>query len=204
MTSIRLRGALTALAFTVLAAPAFAQTPPPADGGQWRRPDGQRMHEMMQKHREAEARDLHAILNIRPDQEAAFSAFEASMTPPPHEKMKHDRAAMETLTTPQKLDMMQAKMAEHMARMQQHIAAIKTFYAALSPQQQQAFDALHRMHGMGMGGHRGGGHWGGGMGHGPGEGPPPPPPGVCFYRFLVCHPGFPLRRSRDDRYGIGV
>jgi protein CpxP len=180
MTSTSLRSGLVALTFALLAAPAFAQTPPPADGAPRHGPDMQRMHEMMQKHREEKAQELHAILQIRPDQEAAFSAFEASMTPPPRDqRMKHDRAAMMAMTTPQKLDMMQAKMAEHMQRMQQHIAAIKTFYAALSPQQQQAFDALHRMHGMGMGGHHGrwGGHGGGMMKHGP-DGAPPPPPGV--------------------------
>jgi protein CpxP len=182
MTSTSLRSGLVALAFALLAAPAFAQTPPPADGPGRHGQDGQRMHEMMQKHREQRAHDLHAILNIHPDQEAAFSTFEASMTRPPHEqRMKHDRGAMMAMTTPQKLDMMQARMAEHMQRMQQHIAAIKTFYAALSPQQQQAFDALHRMHdGMGMGGHgmHGGGHWGGHDGmmmHGAGDGAPPPP-----------------------------
>jgi uncharacterized protein with von Willebrand factor type A (vWA) domain len=140
----------------------------------------QRMHEMTQKHREEKAHALHALLQIRPDQEAAFSAFEASMTPPPRdERMKHDHDGMAAMTTPQKLDRMQARMAEHMQRMQQHIAAIKTFYAALSPQQQQAFDALHEMGGGGHRGHWGGhgGGWGGpgGMMHGPDGGPPPPP-----------------------------
>ena len=179
MTSTSLRSGLVALTFALLAAPAFAQAPPPADGGPRHGPDMQRRHEMMQKHREEKARDLHALLQIRPDQEAAFSAFEASMTPPLRdERIKHDRAEMTAMTTPQKLDRMQARMAEHMQRMQQHIAAIKTFYAALSPQQQQAFDALHQMHGMDMGGHRGGGHgggrWGdrGGLMHGPDGAPP--------------------------------
>jgi hypothetical protein len=182
MTSTSLRSGFTALAFALLAVPALAQTPPPADGAHRHGPDGPRMHEMMEKHREAAAHDLHTILNIRPDQEAAFSAFEASMTPPPREeKMKHDHAAMTAMTTPQKLDMMQARMTKHLERMQTRIAAVKTFYAALSPQQQQVFDALHRMHGGGRWGGRrggdGGAPWGGhGLALAPGEGPPPPPP----------------------------
>ncbi len=179
MTPISLKSGITALAFVFLAVPAFAQTPPPPAGGPADR-EAHREHwrEAMQAHRAAEAKDLHTILNIHPDQEAAFAAFEASMTPPARDRRKGegwkgDRAAEANLTTPQKLDRLQAKMTEHLARLQQHIAAVKTFYAALSPEQQRVFDALHRSHG-GWGGH--GRH--GGEGHGPGEGPPPPPPGA--------------------------
>ncbi len=191
MTSTFKLSGLAALSFCILAASALAQTPPPPPSPPVHEMRGERMHEMMQKHREAMMQDLRTVLHIRPDQEPAFSAFEASMTPPPREeRMKRDRAAMETMTTPQKLDMMQARMAEHMARMQKHIAAVKTFYAALSPEQQHVFDALHRMHGGmgGFGGHGGHGMGGGRGGHGgtmmgdkmggPGEGPPPPPPGA--------------------------
>jgi hypothetical protein len=131
------------------------------------------MHDMMEQHRAAMARDLHAILNIRPDQEGAFAAFQAAEAPPPRDqRMTRDRQAMMTMTTPQKLDMMLAKMDERMARMRARAQAAKAFYAALSPQQQSAFDALMRMHG--------GGRWGGHEGKmhgGPGEGAPPPPPG---------------------------
>ncbi len=137
------------------------------------------MRQKMEEHRAAMAQDLRTILKLRPDQEVAFTAFQASMTPPPRqERMKHDRAAMETLTTPQKLDMMLAKMDERMARMRKHVEATKAFYAALSPEQQHTFDALERLHRGGMAGHGWAGRgWGGHSGmHGPGEGPSPPPP----------------------------
>lgn len=165
MTSFRTYGALAALTLALLAAPALAQAP---DAGAGRHgQDHQRMEAMMQQHRAEKSHDLHTILAIRPDEEAAFSAFESSMAPPPRSDHEpKDRQAFEAMTTPQRLDRMLAKMAEHTARMRQHIEAVKTFYAALSPEQQHVFDALGRMHG-GHGGH------GGGMMHGPGEGPPP-------------------------------
>ena len=104
-----------------------------------------------------------------------------------HEEMEKHRAEMAAMTTPQKLDLMVKRMNEHMAeatsRLQQHVAAIKTFYAALTVSQQRAFDALHDggmmggMHDDGPGGmdHR---HMGemdmDGMQMG--MMPPPPPP----------------------------
>ena len=145
-----------------------------------------------QERAEAHARALHDILNIRPDQDAAFQAFVASMKPPlPGDHKDHDggRAEFARLTTPQRLDRMAAMMAEHQARFQHHAEAVKAFYAALSPEQQRAFDALQSMRGMGGGGP---GFAGGHMGPGPGEGPhamegpegfsgpdmaPPPEPG---------------------------
>jgi hypothetical protein len=176
MTLLRSRGALAAVALSLLAAPAFAQ--PPAAGGMTNHgPDRARMHEMMEQHRAAMSQDLHTVLNIHPNQEAAFAAFQASMAPPAREDHRMgDRAKMEAMTTPQRLDMMLAKLDEHAAMMRKHIEATKAFYAALTPEQQRVFDALgrlhHGMHGGGRWGHEGGPHEG--PEHG-GEGPPPPP-----------------------------
>jgi hypothetical protein len=175
MTSFKFKGALAALSLTVFTGAAMAQAPAPSPGAAaWHA----RAHEMMEQHKAQMAHDLHTILRIRPDQDSAFQAFIGSMAPPPRGEREHkDHAAMETMTTPQRLDHMLAKMDEHMTRMRQHIQATKTFYAALSPEQQQVFDAFMRAHHHGhWGGGQGGGHghWGGG--HGPmGAGPPPPP-----------------------------
>jgi protein CpxP len=51
-------------------------------------------------------------------------------------------------------------MAEHQAKFQHRADAIRTFYAALTPDQQRTFDAMHDMmghHGMGHGMHGRGG-----------------------------------------------
>jgi len=77
-----------------------------------------------------------------------------------HADMEKHRAEMEAkraeeaaLTTPQRLDRMVKRQAEesakHQAALQAHVNAVKTFYAALTPSQQKAFDALHQ---GGMGG----------------------------------------------------
>ncbi len=76
-----------------------------------------------------------------------------------HEDMEKHRTELAAMTTPQKLDLMVKRASEHMveaqARLQQHVAAIKSFYAALTSSQQKAFDALHD--GGMMGDHEGGG-----------------------------------------------
>jgi len=98
------------------------------------------------------------------------------------DEMEKKRAAEAALTTPQRLDEMvkhmQDRMAKRQTEMQAHIAAIKQFYAALTPSQQKAFDALHggMMHG-GMGQGRGHGGWEhGGMRFGMMDEPMPPMP----------------------------
>jgi len=95
------------------------------------------------------------------------------------------------LTTPERLDKMSAMMSEHIARrqaeFQKHAAAIKAFYAVLSPEQQRAFDTLPMetlggLHGGHGGEDHGEGHgdWGhhGGPGgpRAPGGPDAPPPP----------------------------
>jgi len=110
---------------------------------------------------------IRTVLQLRPDQEPALQAFVASMKPampmhdgPMGERMKKDHEAMAAKSTPEKLDWMISKAREHIARLEEHAAAVKTFYAALSPSQQKAFDTLamqhmHMMHGGGMGGRMG-------------------------------------------------
>jgi hypothetical protein len=142
----------------------FAQ--PPAAGAA--PPVSAAAHEHWAEHRreraEAHAQALRAILNLRPDQEAAFRAFQAAMNPPgrPEDMHKHhDQDGRRRLATPERLDRMAARMAERQAEFQRRAAAIKTFYAALNPEQQRAFDALPGL--IGSGGRRHGD--GGGRGH---------------------------------------
>jgi hypothetical protein len=140
---------------------------------------------------ERHAQHLRDALQLRPDQEPALTAFVASMKPAAgamaHMRADHDED--QTLTTPQRLDRMLAHLDQARAMMVAHADAVKRFYAALSPAQQKAFDAMGPMGGgmhMQMRMHMGGGH-GEGMGGerrmiimrhgGDGEPMPPPPPG---------------------------
>lgn len=83
-------------------------------------------------------------LKLAPEQEAAWSAFTESAQPGP----RHgglDRGAMREqfaqLSTPERLDRMQAMAEQRQARKAQRAEAIKAFYAQLTPEQQQVFDA---------------------------------------------------------------
>jgi hypothetical protein len=188
--------ALALAAVLSVAAAASAQTPPPQrqPGSMgyptWAPGSELRPH---QERTAARLRALHDALNIRPDQEGAFQAFSAAVTPSGNEArwgdMRDEHERMASMTTPERLDAASRMMDEHMQRMrerfQRHATAVKALYAALSPDQRRTLDALpglmgHDMgmgmwmgHGMGMGMRMGKDH--GPMGV-PGMGPPPRQP----------------------------
>ena len=118
--------------------------------------DPARMQEMMAKRQAA----LKAKLNLGATQEGAWAAYVAAMQPPAgmdarmspeNRKKMHDEWA--TLTTPQRIDKMNEMKARRDAEMAKRGDATKTFYAALSPEQQKLFDANTMRHGGPRGGH---------------------------------------------------
>jgi protein CpxP len=137
-------GAAVSLMATATLAQAPAQTQP--------------AHAMKRQHDPAEhAQRLREKLQLTPAQEPALQAFIAS-----HQQMRADResrkaehAAEANLTTPQRLDRQASRKAQHDQRMAQRHDAVKRFYAALTPAQQKAFDAMHNEH-KGKRGKRGG------------------------------------------------
>ena len=105
--------------------------------------------ERMEKMREARQTALREKLKLTAQQETAWKKFAAST---PMAKMdRPDPDEMEKLSEPQRME----KMLEHMRAMEKnmttHLAALKEFYAVLSPEQQKAFDDEM----PGRGGHRG-------------------------------------------------
>lgn len=171
-----LNGFVLAGLLTAAGASAMAQTAPvtpvPAPaamgaaghhGERMGRHDPAQMQAMMAK-RHA---DMKATLKITPAQDGAWTAFTAAMQPPVHgvRPTAEQRAEMDKLTTPERIDKMRAmrtqRMAEMNATMDKRGAATKTFYAALSAEQQKTFDAEHKKSGL----HGGRGQHGGGMHH---------------------------------------
>lgn len=154
---------------------AMAQTPPAATAGsppvagkpggphegRMARHDPAKMQAMIAK-RQAE---LKAKLKITPAQEGAWTSYTASMQPPAHgaRPTPEQRAEFDKLTTPQRIDKMKEmrtqRMAEMNAAMDKRGEATKTFYAALTPEQQKTFDTEHKKfgphHGGGPRGHGG-------------------------------------------------
>ena len=135
------------------------------------RPQGEHMgrHDpaKMQAHMAQRQADMKAKLKITPAQEGAWTAFTAAMQPPANRMGGRpgpdQRAEMDKLTTPQRIDKMREMRSQRLAAMDKRMDATKTFYTALSPEQQKVFDAEHAM----RGGRHGGGHHGGmgGMEH---------------------------------------
>jgi protein CpxP len=120
------------------------------------------------------AEHLTTVLQLQPSQQAALVAFLDSMKPPGDMK-DHAHADMEHMPTPERLDKMVAHVDEMRAHLVAHAAAVKQFYAQLTPSQQRAFDDLAPMMMRHMGGHDGK-HMrhGGGEGHEMGPGGQPP------------------------------
>jgi protein CpxP len=112
--------------------------------------DPAKMQAMMAK-RQA---DMKTRLNITPAQEGAWTSFTAAMQPPANmggRPTPEQRAEFAKLTTPERIDKMRAmrtqRMADMSAAMDKRGEATKTFYAALTPEQQKVFDTEHKKHG---------------------------------------------------------
>lgn len=117
------------------------------------RMDPAKMEEMHAKR----AAELKTKLKITAAQEGAWTTFTAAMKPPARDaKQRPDRAELDKLSTPERLDKIRALRTQHMADMQAQMdkrdEATKTFYAVLSPEQKKVFDEEHAR----MGGHRDG------------------------------------------------
>jgi periplasmic protein CpxP/Spy len=97
-------------------------------------------------------------LQLTPSQEGAWNSYLAALKPSGNFH-RHDRAEFARLPTPERIDRMRALRTERMAEMDRRGEATKTFYAALSPQQQKVFDDAtarrgHRHHRRGGDEHR--------------------------------------------------
>lgn len=148
-----LAGLLATAGFATL-----AQTPPPPpaptqmqmqmqmqphDPAQWRA-------KMAERHAKHMAR-LKTELGITAQQQGAWNSFAEAMQPPaPPQKAsrEHMRAEFAKMTTPERIDKLRALRDRRAALMDQRDIATKTFYAALTPEQQQKFDkiTLRMMH----------------------------------------------------------
>ena len=141
-----------------LGSTAFAQPGPMAGSDMSAgRPEQMREHmreRMTERHTRALA-ELKTKLKLDAGQEAAWKTFAEAMQPPAVPPARPDRAAMEKLTAPERIDQMQALHAQRDAEMKKRGDATKTFYAALNAEQKKVFDAdTARFMSGGLGMHR--------------------------------------------------
>jgi hypothetical protein len=128
---------------------AQAQTAPaaPASGpghhmrGEHGQPDPARMAEFRAKKEARMAKHLGELkqkLQVTPAQENAWNTWTGAMKP--SQMQRPDRAEIERLTTPERIDRMHALRAQRNAEMDRKMDATKNFYSVLNPQQKQVFD----------------------------------------------------------------
>lgn len=114
----------------------------------------------MEQARTKHLADFKVKLKITAAQEGAWNSFAETMKPPADMMAKRpDRAEMDKLSTPERIDKMRALHKERMtameAAMDKRADATKAFYAALSPEQQKTFDSeFAKMDRRGMRDHR--------------------------------------------------
>jgi Skp family chaperone for outer membrane proteins len=168
----------------LLASAAFAasaQTPPAAPtaptagaqsaqvqpGPRAERGDPAKRFEHMKEQRAKRLSALKEKLKLNASQEGAWSTFADAQQPPPRPAQHMQREEFAKMTTPQRLDLMQQRQAERAAMFSKRADATRSFYAGLTPEQQQTFDAETARMGRGPHDH-GGPH---------GHRPPPPAKG---------------------------
>lgn len=140
LKSLIIAGALTASGFA-----AYAQSHDGMSGHMDHgRMDPAKMEQMVNQH----LADFKTKLKITPAQEGAWTSFTTAMKPSGEMMGKRpDRAEIEKLPLPERIDKMRALRKEHMAAMEAYMdkrdEAIKTFYAALTPEQRKIADAEH-------------------------------------------------------------
>jgi hypothetical protein len=85
---------------------------------------------------------LHDALNLRPDQDAAWRDYVRSTAVNPQEmaQRRDSSQRMAGLTAPERVDLSVQMMKLDLASLQLRGAALKNFYASLTPEQQGVFD----------------------------------------------------------------
>jgi protein CpxP len=175
----------TALATAIvgLSATAIAQnTTPPAAPSAQTAPEAQGHKHHAERHTERHAERMERMkarmaerqaqlkqsLQLTPAQEPAWNAFVVRMQPQPRDSQAGGREAWASLSTPQRLERMEAMKAQRDQAMDKRHEAIRSFYAQLTPEQQKTFDAqgMGGMQRTGMKGSHGKHHQGHGHGHG--------------------------------------
>lgn len=101
-----------------------------------------RFHEQRMGRIEQHQKQLHDALKLKPEQESAWQKFTESMRSPARPE-RSNREDWAKLTTPERAEKMLDLAKQRQERMAEHVAALKTFYAVLTPEQKKIFDERH-------------------------------------------------------------
>lgn len=137
------------LAALMLAGAGISTAVHAADG----KAQGERQERMV-KHMAERQAALKTALKIKPNQEAAWLQFTTAMQPG-KPAARPDREEMARLSTPERIDRMQAMRNERHAEMDKRATAVKSLYAALDTDQRKVLDSQRLMGAGGPGDHEG-------------------------------------------------
>lgn len=101
--------------------------------------DREHMGERMEKWHEKRQAALHDKLKLSAQQETAWKKYTAQQ-PVAGMMERPDPAEMAKLNAPQRLEKGLERMKALEAKLAEHLAALKEFYAVLTPEQQKIFD----------------------------------------------------------------
>lgn len=96
--------------------------------------------EMKTERMEKRAAELQAKLNLNAEQQSAWNNFAAKMKPADR-PARPSRTEMAKLPAPERMEKMHEMMKLREQQMANRVAATKEFYAVLTPEQRQTFDA---------------------------------------------------------------
>lgn len=134
----------TAGLLAALASPVMAQMGPggmshPHEGHHG--PRMEKMHEHRAARHQQHLTELKAKLQLQTGQETAWKTFAEAMQPPAQPLARGHLATMDKLTTPERIEQMQAMHAQRDAAMKKRAEATLAFYAGLNAEQKKTFDA---------------------------------------------------------------
>ncbi len=110
------------------------------EGGPGRAGDRAERHQRMEQRMAEHQQKLKQDLKLTAQQESAWTRYVEAFTRPAPQAQRPDRDALQRMTTPERLDFMQARKAERDAHMNRVVEATRSLYAALTPEQQKVFD----------------------------------------------------------------
>lgn len=108
--------------------------------------EGRATTHMAQRHAQ-HLTQLQTKLKLTPEQSAQWSAFAQAMQPPASRtNAPQAGAALRTMTTPERIDHMQAQRGQRQAQMDKRWQATRVFYGQLSAEQKTTFDQETHAH----------------------------------------------------------
>jgi Spy/CpxP family protein refolding chaperone len=91
---------------------------------------------------EQEQKKLHEVLKLTANQESAWKALVAAESPAAKAEL-WNRDEWAKLSTPEREEKRLEQAKAHQQRLSEHLAALKDFYAVLTPEQKKTFDEFH-------------------------------------------------------------